>query len=80
MPYLSSIQLRNLRGAAIVILLHVWFKGDFLLGLSFSLLLCACQQMAEWWEAKIKCPLLETLLMWLEQHLDFHTKKSWADL
>lgn len=33
----------------IVILLHVWLEGDFysLLNLSFSHLLCACQQMVE---------------------------------
>lgn len=40
MPYLSSIQRRNLQGAAIVILLHAWFKGDFFGSLSLPLAVC----------------------------------------
>lgn len=46
-PYLSSTQLRNLREAASVTLLSVWFKGDFYWVFSSSCALGACQQMAE---------------------------------
>lgn len=74
MPYLSSIQLRNLWAAAIVKVLRVWCKGNVFIGsLSLYRLLCACQQMAEWWKENINCPLLETLFMWLELHLKLNS-------